>query len=629
MDIITMQDQAISTDIPPRGKNRDAMDFEHLKRSTSINRAGEKKKSESKKLKKKLVMIEEQNESLSKLIYEKNTEIVELRKSVNSLNEVLNSVPLDELKSNSSIASSKLLELSKKNRQLRAELETTKNRLNRKELQIQKLEKDLKLFEENSHQDIVEKDKKESSSPSNELQSKLTAMQQKLFETRNKNIELSNQLKLAQKCLQQEIGEHFNLNLLASHASTSSWRGRAQKIIHLQQKIQELKDRLDNYEQQSLNFQVHSINTSGPSISNDHILNRGGSVHSFERPNVRRSELEHRIKVENLEKDIAMLRTHLDESQSKILALKVRNKTLNDEISRYKAKAENMVEKNEFENFNVAVMNDKLNQQKLHYETRINEMTRDMNELKKENEELELKEERLRDKVEEAETVIAGKDDVIAELNTVIKKLEDDLKAICGDFLFSCREFRKEEFITILDSLEAEKNALVELTKTLNDRVEQERLKNNALQEQTSKQKIRISRLEAKVREMERDIETNNEKKKRSQRIAEYASSLSGVGSNASVMSFTFENSSQYNNSLLGVCNLESNDGDCTNVTELKNRLELATEKITILQEKLDYIAAEKENDLKAFQNTVSNTKNFILETIMTQRANKSDLEIL
>uniref|UniRef100_A0A1I8Q6C2 Coiled-coil domain-containing protein 13 n=1 Tax=Stomoxys calcitrans TaxID=35570 RepID=A0A1I8Q6C2_STOCA len=614
MDIISTQDQAVSTDLPAKHKPKDEKNIEHLERSTSTTR-GEKKKSGGKKLKKKLIQIEEQNESLSKMINEKNSEIEELRKSVNSLNDVLNSVPIDELRCNSSIASNRLLELSKKNRQLRAELETTKNRLSRKEWQVQKLEKDLKVAEEKHNQDVDSNMK--NSSPGNELQSKLVAMQQKLFETRNKNIELTNQLKLAQKCLQQETGENFNLNLLASHSTTSQWRGRAQQIINLQQKVQELKERLESYEQQQANgYFVNSPDITGM-VPNDVFLKSGESMPSIYRPNVRRSELEHRNRVEGLEKEIAALQTQLEEGQNKILALKVRNKTLNDEISRYKLKANNLEQQSDYNNINVATMSDNMNQLKLEYEQRLADMASEMKDLTKKNEELAHLEGNLRDTLDEREASLASKDEEISELKTVIKKLEDDMKALCGDFLFSCREFRKEEFVTILDSLESEKNSLMEHIKTLNERIDKERIKTENLLEQVGKQRIRISRLEAKVREMEREIEMSNEKKKRSQRIAEYASSLSAVGSSTSLKSFIFENTSMTKASSAAI-HLPNDDN--TNVVELRNRLELDTEKITILQEKLEYLTMEKENDLKAFEEIVNNTKNVILETIMAQR---------
>lgn len=148
MDIITTQDRSVCTETFNL-KTQDSNNSDKIKNSSL---KPEKKKSESKKLKKKLNEIEERNESLSKLINDKNSEILELKKSVNSLNEVINSVPINELRYNSSIASAKLLELSKKNRQLRAELETTKNRLSRKEQLVLKLEKELEYLKENREQ---------------------------------------------------------------------------------------------------------------------------------------------------------------------------------------------------------------------------------------------------------------------------------------------------------------------------------------------------------------------------------------------------------------------------------------------------------------------------------------------
>lgn len=49
--------------------------------------------------------------------------------------------------------------------------------------------------------------------------------------------------------------------------------------------------------------------------------------------------------------------------------------------------------------------------------------------------------------------------------------------------------------------------------------------------------------------------------------------------------------------------------------------LELASEKITMLKEKLDHVTAEKENDFKIFEKIINNSKTHILESILAQRA--------
>lgn len=52
----------------------------------------------------------------------------------------------------------------------------------------------------------------------------------------------------------------------------------------------------------------------------------------------------------------------------------------------------------------------------------------------------------------------------------------------------------------LLDALEVEKNSLIQHNKILNERIDNEREKNGNLQENISKLKTHILRLEAKIR---------------------------------------------------------------------------------------------------------------------------------
>ena len=71
------------------------------------------------------------------------------------------------------------------------------------------------------------------------INEKLKLTKKKLFDLQNQNIKLRNDYKLAQKFVQQEIGEHMSLQQLTDPKST--WRGRAQQILSLQQRVNELK----------------------------------------------------------------------------------------------------------------------------------------------------------------------------------------------------------------------------------------------------------------------------------------------------------------------------------------------------------------------------------------------------
>lgn len=66
--------------------------------------------------------------------------------------------------------------------------------------------------------------------------------------------------------------------------------------------------------------------------------------------------------------------------------------------------------------------------------------------------------------------------------------------------------------------------------------------------------------------DLEKDIDSHNERRKRSQRINEYANSVSAMNSATSLHSFTFENSgrSNYGN--------DENPTTIDNAEELKNR---------------------------------------------------------
>lgn len=79
------------------------------------------------------------------------------------------------------------------------------------------------------------------------LEDKLSTTSIKLFEAKNQNMQLKNDLKTATKLLRQEIGENFE-SLQSLVNLNTNWRGRAQVICDLQQKIAELKEKLKGKE---------------------------------------------------------------------------------------------------------------------------------------------------------------------------------------------------------------------------------------------------------------------------------------------------------------------------------------------------------------------------------------------
>ncbi|XP_037927377.1 coiled-coil domain-containing protein 13 [Teleopsis dalmanni] len=578
-----------------------------------------KKKIPNKLLKKELQDITERNVNLEKSLEEKNVEITDLKRSVNSLNDVLNSIPIDELRCNSSVASNKILELSTKNRQLRSELDNAKARCGKKESIIQKLQDDLRKLQEKPQ---TEDTAKNNPSPLAETQAKLNAMQQKFYEMRNRNIELQTQLKCAQKCIQQELGENVNvtqlLNSFSSHQPT--WRGRAQQILHLQQKVKELRERLDGYERMPATGRSDTTLTSNMSQSqmtydadSQNPIESGCTFDRFN-PVVRKTEIQHRAKLEKMEKEINILKSQLEEQRNKALALKVRNKTLNDELADQRMRLMTLTKQTDsYQDKCLESIHERLGIQKNHYEIRINELTCEMEEAVKLRNEAEHNVEKMQYKYENVEDALIGKDTQIEKLNGVITKLESDMEALVGGFLFSCRDMRTNDFSTLLDTLESEKNQLCSLNKMLNERIDGERDKNENLNDQVAKQKIRIARLETKIRDLEKELDSQSERKKRTQRIAEYSNTVNNINSSFNGRSYTFENSSmtslQSKKSLKDISVQQS-------ISDLKHELQYSNEKIALLENKLGHLQDEKQKDLMTFEEIIDNTKERIVKAL-------------
>ncbi|PSN36612.1 hypothetical protein C0J52_10448 [Blattella germanica] len=141
----------------------------------------------------------------------------------------------------SEMASSMVKELSKRIRDLTAEMEGYKNKCKVLETQMKE--------DQGKASALKDKEKGTSSTPVEAeehqiqtLNEKLSAANIKLCESRNQCQHLKQELKMAHKALSNEVGESVSLHSVTS--SGSNWRGRAQQIISLQQKVAELQDRI-------------------------------------------------------------------------------------------------------------------------------------------------------------------------------------------------------------------------------------------------------------------------------------------------------------------------------------------------------------------------------------------------
>lgn len=430
-----------------------------------------------KELRKKLKHANKSNETLEVAISQKNAEINDLRRAVQSLNTVINSVPIEDLDKGAASASCKILELSKRNRTLKSELDGSQNKISKLELKIKRLEAELtktsKHILTEKTREAEKKAKQIQMGNIETLQNELQSTKQKLFETLNQNQELRNNIKLAQKCVQQEIGTTENVSFSVLLASNSNWRGRQQQILTLQNKLNELKEKF--------------------SMTN---LYEGNDRNKVQ---IRRMESTRKHELGELQKANQENMEVIEAQKQKINALKLRNQTLIHEGMAYKEKTLNLIEQSGINDGSINLLNERMAVQKGYYEAKIEQILKETENHASQVSEIQDSKVQLQAKIESMYSNLIEKDKIISELNEKLLSTEKDLKALAGDFLYSCRDLKKGEFLAILDCLESEKNELVKYNKTLIERLETERDKLTNIVEQNSQLKIKISRLESKI----------------------------------------------------------------------------------------------------------------------------------
>lgn len=410
----------------------------------------------------------------------------------------------------SAVSSAKVVELSKKNRHLSAELNAVKSKFKGLEENLRELENSLARKDEQ----LMLSETMSMSEPPSELQilsEKLEKTNRKVFEILNQNTQLKNELKMAQKCLQQEIGGSVNIAQLM--VGNSNWRGRAEQIAMLQSKVAEFKDKLET------------------SSSFD-------SCDESSRLPLKRLESMRRLEIDSLQKELEECKTQLDDLKQKVVALRTRNKSLAEEATDYKLKTLSLLEKASHDDEFIKKLNENISMVK-------NECTHKTDEMKKEFERMEQESayeiQNLQCELQSQEKLIKDKDNEIANLKISIEQLEANIRDISGDFLFSCRQMSKDDYTMLLKNLEEEKNNLLNMMQQQVERLDKESVKVSEQHDTITKQRIKISRLEAKLKEVEAEKEAHKAKHRRAVRIREYSrnqsnNSLQTARTNAQAM---------------------------------------------------------------------------------------------
>uniref|UniRef100_A0A4X2JP50 Coiled-coil domain containing 13 n=1 Tax=Vombatus ursinus TaxID=29139 RepID=A0A4X2JP50_VOMUR len=286
--------------------------------------------------------IVDENGRLYKLVKEKDFEIKHLKKKIEEDRWAFTGTAGLA----GDVIATKIVELSKKNRDLTAQTESEKTRVKQLNNRVRDLERELqtalakiqaqggrdsvtKQFNPRTIEGILAENPEVKT-----LQDKLASANFKMIEYRNQIQTIKQELKVAQKVLASEVGEDVNIQQLLS--SPGTWRGRAQQILVLQSKIRELENQLGSIRNRSINNEEEMPN---------HSETKKFSAQEKNLLKIRNLEKEKKEALERLTCERDTLQKDHEELKRKCDGIKSRNKVLSNEVKTFKSQIATLLEK--------------------------------------------------------------------------------------------------------------------------------------------------------------------------------------------------------------------------------------------------------------------------------------------
>ena len=236
------------------------------------------------------------------------------------------------LGSTSTTATQRIVELSKRNRELNAEIASERNNVRQLQKKLKESESKQISLSKSAHIEI-ESSKGDPTLQENvqlamieQLKERLQVSNQKRVEYRNECQVLKQELKLSHKVISKEVGEGANVSSLLN--SVSGWRGRSQQIIALQNKVSELQQKVVCLSRPTQKWSPGDLSSTVSHVNAD----------SRQISALKKLEDTKKKSLEDSRSELATLQGEHSKLQQQCLALKSRNKTLATELKSLRAK---------------------------------------------------------------------------------------------------------------------------------------------------------------------------------------------------------------------------------------------------------------------------------------------------
>ncbi|CAM4523575.1 unnamed protein product [Lepidochelys olivacea] len=374
---------------------------------------------ENEQLQDQLREVVDENGRLYKLVKERDFEIRQLRKKIEE--ERLALKGMSGLAGD--VAATKIVELSKKNRELTAETESEKAKVKQLNNKVKELEKELqtalgKIQSLGGNDSGIKQSMlrtMEGNSPESPelkaLQEKLTAANFKAMEYRNQLQTTKQELKMMQKLLASEVGEDVNIqNLLTI---SGSWRGRAQQILVLQGKVRELENQLG---QSKSRASVNNVDEEMLALTDPQKL----SAQEKNLLRIRSLEKEKKEALQKLSGEHNALQKDHEDVKKKLDASKARNKVLSNEVKALKGQILTLLEKGKHDDELIDAL---LNEQKQMHEILKHLSLQD----EKNKESQQSLGQHLNSEAQKQSSLIGQLQQMVAEREAKIKELEEEM----------------------------------------------------------------------------------------------------------------------------------------------------------------------------------------------------------